>query len=403
MQHRRNCIPPFKLLVLISISLVLSASASAGPKYQVLHAFGNGNDGAGLFGAVVRAADGKLYGTTGGGGLYQYGTVWQLTPHASGKWSEKVLRNFKIHDPDGDEPTCTLTLDPAGNLYGSTTQDGGPYTYGTVFEMQLGSNGWKLTVIYGFGKDDQANGPFGGVIKDQAGNLYGVGGSAFELSPASDGWKETIIHEFNCQNGDGCGILDRPILDSTGNLYGSTEHGGTSKNCGDGCGTVYKLHPLSGGGWKETILHSFGGAGDGSFPDGPVAMDAAGNLYGTTGGYNSGTVYELSPQSGNHWKETILHRFHAGSDGNYPGSVVMDAKGNLYGTTGYGGGQCNCGVIYELSPQANGKWKYTVLYRLNGYDGTGSGLPMIFDHKGNLYGTGGGGAYGLGVVFEFTP
>ena len=133
-----------------------------------------------------------------------------------------------------------------------------------------------------------------------------------------------------------------------------------------------------------------------------MIMDAAGNLYGTTGGYNSGTVYELSLQSDGHWKETILHRFHAGSGGNYPGSIVIDAKGNLYGGTGYGGGQCNCGVIYQLSPQANGTWKYTVLYTFSGYDGTGGG-PMIFDDKGNLYGRGGGGAYGLGVVFEFTP
>ncbi len=88
--------------------------------------------------------------------------------------------------------------------------------------------------------------------------------------------------------------------------------------------------------------------------------------------------------------------------GTIPAAVVMDAKGNLYGGTGYGGGQCNCGVIYELSPQANGTWKYTVLYTFSGYDGTGGG-PMIFDDKGNLFGTGGGGAYGLGVVFRFTP
>jgi uncharacterized repeat protein (TIGR03803 family) len=368
----------------------------------VLHDFGNGHDGAGLSGGVARAANGKLYGTTSGGGLYQYGTVWELTPHTSGKWAEKVLHNFRNHDSNGDEPSGTLTFDPAGNLYGSTTQDGGPYTYGTVFEMQPGSKGWTLKVIHRFGKNDPANGPFGGVIMDQSGNLYGVGGWAFELSPASGGWEETLIHEFNCQNGDGCGVLDPPILDSAGNLYGSTDAGGNSKNCGGGCGTVYKLHPLPDGSWKETILHSFGAPNDGSYPDSPVVMDAAGNLYGATGGYNAGTIYELSPQSDGHWKETILHRFHAGSGGNYPGSIVMDAKGNLYGGTGYGGGQCYCGVIYELSPQANGTWKYTVLHTFSGYDGTGGG-PMTLDGKGNLYGTGGGGAYNLGVVFEFTP
>jgi uncharacterized repeat protein (TIGR03803 family) len=402
MRHRYNCAPLIKLLALTTLLLIWSASALAAPKYQVLHAFGNSNDGAGLYGGVVRAADGKLYGTTGGGGLYQYGTVWQLTPQASGKWSEKVLENFKVNDR-GDEPTSTLILDPSGNLYGSTAMGGGPYTYGTVFEMRPGSNGWNLAVIHRFDRrHDKAGGAYGGVILDPAGNLYGVGAGAFELSPGSDGWKETLLHFFDCQNGDGCGFPSRPILDSAGNLYGTTQMGGTSKNCGGGCGTVYKLHPLSGGGWKETILHSFGAPKDGSYPDSPVVIDAAGNLYGATGGYNAGTVYELSPQSDGHWKETILHRFHAGSGGNYPGGVIIDAKGNLYGGTGYGGGQCSCGVIYKLSPQSNGEWKYTVLHQFNGYDGTGGG-PTIFDEKGNLYGTGGGGAYNLGVVFEFTP
>jgi uncharacterized repeat protein (TIGR03803 family) len=397
--HHRGSIALFVVLVL---GVCAVQSSQIRPKFKVLHAFGNGTDGAGLFGGVVRAANGKLYGTTSGGGLYQYGTVWELTPHASGKWTEKVLHNFKNNDPNGDDLNCTLTVDSAGDLFGTTTMGGGAGVAGTVFEMQPSSKGLTLKVIHRFGKNDPANGPFGGVIMDESGNLYGVGGWAFELSPASDGWKETLIHEFNCQNGDGCGVLDRPILDSAGNLYGSTEHGGTSKNCGDGCGTVYKLHPLSDRSWKETILHSFGAPKDGSFPLAGVTMDALGNLYGTTGGYNSGTVYELTPQSDGHWKETILHRFRAGSGGNYPASIVMDAKGNLYGGTGYGGGQCNCGVIYELSQQANGTWKYTVLHTFSGYDGTGGG-PIIFDDKGNMYGTGGGGAYGLGVVFEFTP
>jgi uncharacterized repeat protein (TIGR03803 family) len=399
MQYRHDFALTARLIALMSILSIWSTSAWAAPKYKVLHDFGNGNDGAGLYGGVVRAANGKLYGTTGGGGLYRYGTVWQLTPQANGTWSEKVLENFKVNDPRGDEPTGTLILDPSGNLYGSTTEGGGSYTYGTVFEMNPTSKGWTLKVIHRFGKNDPANGPHGGVIMDQSGNLYGVGPWAFELSPTSDGWKETLIHEFNCQNGDGCGIVDRPTLDSAGNLYGTSEHGGTSKNCGDGCGTVYKLHPLSGGGWKETILHDFGAPMDGSYPAGELAIDAAGNLYGTTCCY--GNLFELSPQSDGHWKEAILHRFRAHAGGGYPASVVKDTKGNLYGTTGFGGGPCDCGVIYELSPQVNGTWKYTVLYQFNGYDGTGSGLPMIFDDKGNLYGTGGG-AYNLGVVFEFT-
>jgi len=402
MRCRRDFALTGRLVVLISILSVCSTIALGAPKYQVLHSFGDGNDGGGIDGGVGLASDGKLYGTTSGGGLYQYGTVWQLTPRANGKWSESVLENFKVNDTRGDEPNGTPVFDPAGKIYFATQEGGGPYTYGTVFTLAQGSNGWKLTVIHRFGRNDKTGGPMAGVIRDAAGNLYGAEGCAFELSPSLVGWKETILHCFPAFRGDGAGVYAGLVRDSSGNLYGTTEQGGTSKNCGGGCGTAYKLHPLSSGRWQETILHDFGLGNDVSYPDGPLVMDAAGNLYGATGGYNAGTIYELSPQSDGHWKETILHRFHAGSGGNYPGSIVMDAKGNLYGGTGYGGGQCYCGVIYELSPQANGTWKYTVLHTFSGYDGTGGG-PMIFDDKGNLYGTGGGGAYGLGVVFKFTP
>jgi len=404
MRPRQSSSNSLTLRLAVALIFFMAGTASAAPKYRVLHAFGKGKDGAGVFGGLVRDPKGKLYGTTSGGGPYGYGTVFELIPHASGNWAEKVLHNFKNNDPHGDDPNCTLTLDATGNLFGTTTMGGGSGTAGTVFEMQPSSEGWTLNVIHRFDQKDPANGPFGGVIMDQTGNLYGVGGWAFELSPGGrDGWEETPIHAFDCQKGDGCGVLDRPFLDTAGNLYGSTEHGGSSKNCGGGCGTVYKLHPIGNGSWEETILHSFGAPKDGSFPDGSVTMDAAGNLYGTTGGYNAGAVYELSPQSGGQWKETILHRFHAGSDGNYPGGgVVIDANGNLYGTTGYGGGQCSCGTIYKLAPNSNGTWKYTVLYQFNGHDGTGGG-PMILDKKGNLYGTGGGGVYGLGVAFKITP
>jgi uncharacterized repeat protein (TIGR03803 family) len=389
--------------VFVTFAVFATTGAGAAHRYKVLHSFGSGNDGAGIDGGVALAADGRLYGTTSGGGLYHYGTVWQVTPHADGKWSERVLENFKVNDPRGDEPNGTPILDPAGKIYFATQEGGGPYTHGTVFTLAQGSDGWKLTVIHRFGRNDKTGGPMAGVIRDNAGNLYGNGGCAFELSPNAKGWKETVLHCFPAFRGDGYGTYAGVIRDSSGNLYGVTEQGGTSKNCGGGCGTAYQLHSLSGGHWEETILHDFGLGNDVTYPDGALVMDAAGNLYGTTGGYNSGTVFELSPQSDGHWKETILHRFHAGSGGNYPGGVIVDAKGNLYGGTGYGGGQCSCGVIYKLSPRSNGKWNYTVLHQFTGYDGTGGG-PTIFDGKGNLYGTGGGGAYGAGgVVFEFTP
>jgi uncharacterized repeat protein (TIGR03803 family) len=318
-----------------------------------------------------------------------------------------VLRSFKNNDPDGDEINGTLTVDAAGNLYGATTFGGGPHTYGTVFEMTRGSNGWKFSVLHRFGHNDKAGGPFGGVIMDGAGNLYGVEGCAFELSLEAGGkWKEHILHCFPAFNGDGWGGLDRPILDAAGNLYGETAMGGTSTLCGGGCGTVYELQPISGG-WKEHILHDFGTGGDEmGFPGGALLLDNAGNLYGTAGGgiHAHGAVYRLARQWNGHWNATILHSFTGGAGGDGPGGVVMDKTGNLYGTTIAGGTGCDCGVVYKLAPQANSKWKYTVLHRFTGTDGAQPGANLILDNKGNLYGTTvTGGAGGYGVAFELTP
>jgi uncharacterized repeat protein (TIGR03803 family) len=277
--------------------------------------------------------------------------------------------------------------------------------------MKPSSNGWKLSVIHRFGRNDQANGPYGGVVMNASGHLYGVGGSAFELLPKSKGWAEHILHVFDCRNhGDGCGILDHPILDAGGSVYGATEHGGGSKNCGSGCGTVFELHLLGGGRWKETILHSFGSSGDGAFPGvGALVLDKSGNVYGTTdigGPAGYGTVFKLTPTANGRWKETILHGFTQGVDGDHVSAgVVMDKAGNLYGTTIAGGDpNCDCGVVYKLAPGSNGKWAYTVLHRFTGYDGAEPDANLILDGKGNLYGTTPiGGAHGGGVVFEVTP
>jgi uncharacterized repeat protein (TIGR03803 family) len=276
--------------------------------------------------------------------------------------------------------------------------------------MKLSSNAWKLSVIRGFGHNDQGDGPYGGVVTDPVGNLYGVGGWAFELSPGSQGWREILLHSFDCQHGDGCGVLDHPILDAAGNLYGTTEHGGTSKNCGGGCGTVFELQHMPDGKWKETILHSFGSLGDGAFPGvGALILDSGGNLYGTTdigrpNGY--GTVFKLTLGSSGRWTETILHSFTQGKDGDHVSAgVVMDKEGNFYGTTIAGGSsQCDCGVVYKLAPSSDGKWNYSVLHRFTGYGGAQPDANLILDDQGNLYGTTAtGGANGGGVVFEVTP
>jgi uncharacterized repeat protein (TIGR03803 family) len=248
---------------------------------------------------------------------------------------------------------------------------------------------------------------------DHEGSLYGGAGAAFELSPGAGGWREKILHKFPAFNGDGFGATGI-MLDAAGNLYGTAEYGG-NPTCPLGCGIVYELQRMANGKWREMVLHEFGEfTGDGSKPiGGTVIADGTGNLYGTTsqGGTHvcfagCGTVYKLTRQSDGRWKETIVYDFRDGASGNGPGAgVVMDKKGNLYGTTVYGGSpQCGCGVVYELSPSSNGKWKYTVLHTFTGNDGAQPAANLILDSKGNLYGTTAtGGAGGAGVAFELTP
>jgi len=244
---------------------------------------------------------------------------------------------------------------------------------------------------------------------DESGNLFGATYSAFELIPGSDGWRAAILHNFTGHHGDGRGPFAGVILDAAGNLYGTTELGGSSKNCDAGCGTVYQLRPQSDGTWKETTctalavpvtVHS--PAWEPSFST-SMAISTARLIFGGPAGY--GTVFMLSPQANGYWKETILHSFSQGANGDHVSAgVVMDQAGILYGTTIAGGTQCDCGVVYKLAPQANGKWTYTVLHRFNGGDGDGPDANLILDQKGNLYGTApNGGFNGGGVVFEITP
>ena len=267
--------------------------------------------------------------------------------------------------------------------------------------------------------------PYGGVIFDAAGNLYGTtfyGGSStacnggcgvvYKLTPTADGrWKQSTLHTFN--GSDGAHPYSRLVFDAAGNLYGMT-FGAYSGGAG-GNGNVYELSPTANGGWKETILHSFAGANDGTEASGPVVFDAAGNLYGATftgGAYNNGIVFELSPKPGGGWKETVLHAFTGGEDGSGPGAssvsnLILDTAGNLYGTTAYGGVSGD-GVTFELSNPSGEGWKETVLHQFTG--GPDGGYPngLTADSAGNLYGgtgIGGNQTYcygGCGVVYQLS-
>ena len=340
---------------------------------------------------------------------------------------ESVLYNFGAAPGDGGQPAGGLIMDSAHNFYGATYQ-GGSYCQvgcGTVFKLSPGPGGtWTETVLHNFGNGQDGTGPNGTLVMDAAGNLYGLtytggifdGGIVFELTPNQDGgWSETVLHNFG-SGSDGSFATAALLLDAAGNLYGMTFYGGAY-----GGGTVFELSPTLGGGWAESVLYSFGHGTDGAAPDGGLIMDAAGNLYGTTlqggegGGYcqasGCGTVFELSPSAGGGWTETVLHSFNA-NDGSQPNAApVMDGAGRLYGTTFQGGnltGQnCapfGCGSVFELSPNPGGGWSETTLYNFNGQPDAGyPQSSLILDAVGNLYGaTTQGGSQNNGTVFELS-
>jgi uncharacterized repeat protein (TIGR03803 family) len=335
----------------------LVAGANGTWTEKILHNFNDsGKDGTDPMSALVFGANGALYGTTYSGGSSNNGTVFQLTS-TNGKWTEKILHYFK--GVDGANPSAGLVFDTTGNLYG-TTYYGGKSGNGTVFELSPGSNGkWAEKVLYNF------NGTAG-------------------VNPAAS-----------------------VIFDSNGNLYGTTIGGGSSK-CAGGCGVVFELtHGASG--WSEKVLHDFAGR-DGETPSGSLVFDMSGNLYGTAysgGRTNAGDVFELSPSTTGKWTETVLYYFKNSTlDGVNPSaSLIFDGNGNLYSTTVYGGSFGN-GTVFELSPAGDGKWTESIVYSFNNTDADGANpvAPVVIDANGDLFGTtSDGGTAFNGTAFEVTP
>lgn len=428
-----------------SFSLLLVAStASALQLETVLYAFQNPITGANPVSSLVADAKGNLYGTTTSGGNVRgggycsmgCGTVFELSPPVppSTTWTETVLHNFAGEPNDGCDPQSGLIFDSAGNLYGTTFACGSGFNTGTVYEVsppeQFGGT-WTETVLFNFPNDGSYEGgtPAGGLVIGPRGNLYGVttygaptglNGVIYQLAPPetkAGTWIQTILYSFQ-QNA--YFPLSGLVADKKGNLYGTTQYGGTGRcqdDGGSGCGTVYRLSPpeQGGGSWVFDILYSFINQGDGQgyYPVASLALDSKGALYGATEiGVNcTGNVFQLVPpsQPGGAWRENVLYAFGKQPDGANPGAgVVLDSEGKVYGTTQEGGAYCidgGCGTVFELTPpsQSAGAWT-EALYSFNGNDGSLPDANLVI-LGGRIYGTtlyGGGNPNGgtdNGLVF----
>jgi uncharacterized repeat protein (TIGR03803 family) len=410
----------FYPILLIATLVCLTPTWALGQSEKALYTFQGGIDGAfPYYGGVTFDAFGNLYGTTAGGGEWGWGTAFELSPDSSGSWTESVIHTFGSGN-DGQQPLSGLIF-AGGNLYGTTASGGSGY--GTVFELvPIAGGGWAENILYSFKGAEDGFQPIGSLVFDAAGSLYGAtteggayyqdswGGTVFELAKNTQGvWNKRVLHSFGSGN-DGFFSWGNLTFDPAGNLYGTTELGGPH-----GMGTVFELAHVSGGAWAEHLLYGFKATNDGAEPTQGLTFDAAGNLYGTTflGGSRSwGTVFKLSPASGEKWKEQILHDFATESGGINPsGNLLLDSAGNLYGGTFAGGtGEgCvheGCGVVYELSPSLSGNWKETIL--MNSSVNLDGGVPwcgLTFDAAENLYGmthgVSGTIAY-YGTVFEVT-
>jgi uncharacterized repeat protein (TIGR03803 family) len=326
-------------LAVVLGSAVFATQSAQAQTYKVLYSFKGGADGATPYAALVRDTAGNLYGTTFLGGASNLGTVFKLD--TAGK--ETLLHSFK-GGADGAIPYAALVRDAAGNIYG-TAGGGGASNSGTVFKLD--TTGTE-TVLYTFKGGADGRGPASPLVLDPSGNLYGMtnaGGKpgACFLGPIGCGvvfkldttGTETVVYTFTGGTDGGSPYLGGLVLDSSGNLYGTTAEGGVADN-----GVVFKLDTTG----TETVLYSFGNGG--VAPYAGLVRDAAGNLYGTTtnGSKGFGTVFKLDT-TGNH---TLLHSFTGGSDGAVPyAGLVRDAAGNLYGTT-TAGGASNLGTVFEL-------------------------------------------------------
>jgi uncharacterized repeat protein (TIGR03803 family) len=417
MQIRKPAHFRFLGLSLLASAMLLGGSSWASTEH-VVYSFTGGVDGGDPASPLVFDNAGNAYGTTVTGGADGCGTVYILTPAGGGHYTHSVIFSFDCFST-GKNPYGGVTMDGQGNLYGTTVAGGSGGVCvgdgcGVVYELTQSGGNWSETVLYSFGDSPDAAGPGGGVVFDAQGNIYATAadggadgeGAIYELSPTSGGWTERVIHDFTGGDDGALGSLGTLLRDAAGNFYGVTEIGGQF-----GAGTVYKLSPASGGGWNFATLYAFQGQPDAAFPYGGLIADANGNMYGTTyfgGTSGAGTVFKIgpAPNARGGWRDTVLYSFEGGADGGNPTStLVFDAAHNLYGTTSTGGDPgCDCGVAFELSPNGSG-WTENVLHTFGTFpDGASPSYGLTSDGAGNYLGaTPVGGQQSQGTVYQLTP
>lgn len=384
-------------------TLTIAAHTAQAQTEQVLWNFQGTPDGENPYGGVA-FNNGNIFGTTYNGGLYGFGSVYELTPTGTGTYNESVIYSFCESSPscpDGQNPVFgDVIFDSKGNLYG-TTYLGGSNGDGVVFELTPPTTGttWTETVLWNFANTPDAANPVNGLIWDSEGNFYGTAynggaggyGAVFELSPnGSGGWTEQVAASIN-------GLYGGLSIDSSGNIYGTE------------AASVVKLEPNGSGGFNPVTIYSFNSADattEGEEPNGTPIVDSSGNVYGTTtkgGTHSDGAVYKLTYNSTKStYTEKLLYSF--GSNGTVPyAGVVADPSGNLYGTT-TSGGKNEAGIVYELVYNSkNGTYAEKNLQTFIGENGAVPYAGLVYN-GGYVYGTTyAGGSDGEGTVFVVNP
>jgi hypothetical protein len=416
--------------VLLIAGAVLSVSLAAFAQTEkILYNFSGVDSGEVPASNLLSDGAGGFYGTAEKGGIANCpnvggtcGIFFHLS-RSAGVWAETGLYNFQ-NTPDASFPDYELTQDSAGNIYGVSIL-GGLYNNGTVFELSppaQSGGAWTESVLYSFTGQQDGGTPIGGVVFGWHGALYGTtlhGGAAdgdqgaggiYQLLPPSQpggAWTETMLYEFPQITTEGQGDM-RLTADSSGRLFGTNQQGGMP------FGIVYVFIPpaKTGGTWTFKDIYAFKDNGDGSFPLAGVILDKLGNVYGTSNGL-PGTVFQLAPpeKGSGEWTFNLLYTFRGSPDGMAPQTrLTMDGRGNLYGTT-YAGGDVNrtncaetgCGTVFEVSPINGGGWEETVLHAFKpSNDGQRPGAPVTY-LDGILYGTTLFGGTADGTAFAIAP